>query len=248
LTAFVAGGIALAVVAGIGGFAAGRNGHDKIAVLERRSRTLRTNAAAIAAERDRIRAERDRLETRLAAQNATPKACPQETLSTAQAQLFVRFSVDYPCGWSVLEEPLQTPKDEPGREGLQLDTLFFSAAPISKAPREGPLTEISLDTWYDDPNANGDALPTFDSWLKESQKRFTQVSRSTLKTRAGLTVTKLAGTMTLFDEPRPAVLYVWEWVDPDGVRKISEAFALEPSSWVTKTLEEMVRSLRELGT
>src|SRR6266536_3358486 len=102
LTAFVAGGIALAVVAGIGGFAAGRNGHDKIAVLERRSRTLRTNTAAIAAERDRIRAERDRLETRLAAQNATPKACPPETLSTAQAQLFVRFSVDYPCGWSVL--------------------------------------------------------------------------------------------------------------------------------------------------
>jgi hypothetical protein len=54
--------------------------------------------------------------------------------------------------------------------------------------------------------------------------------------------------MTLFDEPRPALLYVWEWTDPDGVRKISEAFALDPSRALTKTLEELVRSFRVLGS
>jgi hypothetical protein len=208
---------------------------------------LERNASAIESERDRIRAERDRLETRLAAQNTTPKACPSETLSTTDAHLVVGFAVDYPCGWSVLEEPMKTPA-EPGRAGLELDQLFFSALPISKAPRDGPLTEITVDTWYDDPNTEGDALPAFDPWEKEAQRRFTQVSNTSLTTRSGLAVARLTGTMTLFDEPRKASLYVWEWTDAFGVRKISEAFALDPSPALTRTLEELVRSFRVLGS
>jgi len=246
--ALIAGGIAVAAAASGVGFIAGRQGHERIGVLERRVNTLERNASAIEAERDRIRAERDRLEARLAAQTATPKACPADTLSTADAHLLVRYAVDYPCGWSVLEEPLQTPKDEPGRAGLSLDALFFSALPISKAPRDGPLTEIGLDSWSDDPSVDGDALPAFDAWLAEAHGRFTQSTRSTVATRAGLAVTKLAGSMTLFEEPRPAVLYVWEWTDPDGVREISEAFALDPSRGVTRTIERLVRSFRVLGS
>jgi len=216
-------------------------------VLEQRVKRLERNASAIESERDRIRAERDRLETRLAAQNATPNACPSETLSTTDAHLVVNFAVDYPCGWSVLEEPLKKPA-EPDRAGLQIDQLFFSALPISKAPREGPLTEITLDSWYDDPDSEGDALSTFQAWETQAQHRFTQVTRATQTTRAGLAVSKLSGTMTLFDEPRPALLYVWEWTDQLGVRKISEAFALDPSPALTRTLEELVRSFRVLGS
>lgn len=208
---------------------------------------LERNASAVESERNRIRAERDRLEARLAAQSATPKACPADTLSTSDAHLLASFAVDYPCGWNVLEEPLQTPS-EPDRAGLQVDQLFFSALPISKAPREGPLTEITLGAWYDDPNKEGDALPTFDAWVADASGRFTQATRSSVGTRGGIVVTKLAGTMTLFDEPRPALLYVWEWTDREGVRKISEAFALDPSRAVTRTLEEMVRSFRVLGS
>ena len=241
-------GLAIAVAAAAGGYLVGHSGHDRIGTLERRIARLERNAKAIEAERNRIRAERDRLENRLAAQNASPKACPDETLSTADAHLIVRFAVDYPCGWNVLEDPLQTPTGAPEREGLMLDSLFFSALPISRAPRDGPLTEITLDTWYDDANAQGDALPTIEKWIEDAQKRFTQSTRSTLKTRGGLIVTKLTGSMTLFDEPRPATLYVWEWTDPQGIRKISEAFALDPSTTLTKTLEALVRSFRVLGS
>ena len=129
-----ASGIALAAVAAFGGYSAGRSGHGRIAVLEQRVKRLERNASANESERNRLRAERDRLETRLAAQNATPKACPSETLSTSDAHLIVNFAVDYPCAWNVLEDPLQKPS-EAERAGLQLDQLFFSALPISKAPR-----------------------------------------------------------------------------------------------------------------
>ena len=234
-------------MAAFGGYSAGRSGHGRIAVLEQRVKRLERNASANESERNRLRAERDRLETRLAAENATPKACPNETLSTFDAHLIVNFAVDYPCGWNVLEDPLQKPS-EAERTGLELDQLFFSALPISKAPREGPLTEITLDSWSDDADKEGDALPTLDAWITKAEGRFTQVTRATLKTRAGLVVTKLSGSMTLFDEPRPALLYVWEWTDRDGVRKISEAFALDPSRALTKTLEELVRSFRVLGS
>jgi hypothetical protein len=243
----VAGGIALAGAAAFAGYGAGRSGHGRIAVLEQRVKRLERNASANESERNRLRAERDRLETRLAAQNATPKACPSETLSTSDAHLIVSFAVDYPCGWSVLEEPLQAPA-EPERAGLKLDQLFFSALPISKAPREGPLTEITLDTWNDDLDKEGDALPTFEEWVTKAEGRFTQVTKTTLKTRVGLVLTKLTGSMTLFDEPRPALLYLWEWTDPFGVRKISEAFALDPSPGLKRTLEELVRSFRVPGS
>jgi hypothetical protein len=237
------------VLAGGGaGYVIGHAGHDRIAVLERRVRTLERNSSAIESERNRIRAERDRLEARLAAQNATPKACPNETVSTADAHLIVRFAVDYPCGWSVLEDPLQAPKGAPEREGLMLDSIFFSALPISRAPREGPLTEVTLDSWYDDPNAEGDALPALEKWIESAENRFTDVQRSTLATLGGVVLTKLAGSMRLFDEPRQATLYVWEWTDPDGIRKISEAFALDPSRTLMKTLETLVRSFRVLGS
>lgn len=246
--AVAAGAIALAGVAAFAGWTAGRTGHDRIGVLERRIDVLATNAAAVQAERDRIKADRDRLERQLAAQTESPRACPRDTVSTSDAELLVRFAVDYPCGWNVLEDPLQTlPADSP-RKGLMLDELFFSPLPISRAPRGGPLAEITLDSWYDDPNAEGDALPSFDAWLAEAEKRFTKLTRSTVTSRGGTRVTKLEGSMNLFDEPRPAVLYVWEWTDREGGRRISEAFALDPSRTVSRTIDALVRSFRVLGS
>jgi hypothetical protein len=128
-----------------------------------------------------------------------------------------------------------------------LDQLFLSALPISMAPREGPLTEITLDTWYDDPNIEGDALPTFSDWTAEAKKRFSSVSESSVTTRAGLRVVRLNGSMKPFDQPEPAVLYLWEWTDANGTRRISEAFALDPGPIVTRTLAALVRSFRVLG-
>ncbi len=205
-------------------------------------------ASAAAAERDRIKADRDRLEAQLAAQTAPPKVCPSETLSTASAQLLSGFTVEYPCGWHVLEDPLRsfTP-DDGERHGRTLDQLFFSALPISKAPRDGPLAEITLDTWYDDPNAEGDALPPFAHWLAAARNRFTSWTGSTVKTRAGASIERLTGSMTLFDQPQQALLYVWEWTDREGARRISEAFALEPGPIVTRTLAALIRSFRVLG-
>ena len=239
--------IALAAASGFGGWKAGRSGHDRIAILEDRVGALEKAAASAAAERDRIKADRDRLEAQLAAIDSTPAACPKATISTLDANLFVSYIVEYPCGWSVLEEPLQRPEEGSPRAGLLVDHLFFSAFPISTVPRDGPLTEITLDGWYDDETIEGDALPAFETWKAEARGRFTQVTESTARTRSGISVVKLDGTITDFDQPRPALLYVWERADADGVRRIYEAFSLDPSASVRKTIETLVRSFRLPG-
>lgn len=246
IAAFAVAGVALATAAGLGGWAAGRSRGDRIPALERRVRSLESAVAAASSERDRLKADRDRLEARLAALDATPAACPEETLSTSGAQLAARFVVEYPCGWNVLEEPLQRPEAGSPRAGLVVDHLFFSALPITKAPRQGPLTEITLDTWYDDPEVEGDALPTLDAWLAEAKRRFTAVQQTEVRTRSGIRVFKLTGSMTAFDQPRPALLYVWE-LNVDGVRTIAEAFSLDPARSVTTVIDSLVRSFRLLG-
>ena len=248
LVAFAAGALALAGAGVAAGWALDDGARDRSAVLARRLGDVSARASAAAAERDRIKADRDRLEAQIAAQSAPPKVCPQETISTAQAQLLARFTVEYPCGWHVLEDPLQSFAEDAGdRHGRMLDQIFFSVLPISRAPREGPLTDITLDTWYDDPNAEGDALPPFDDWLASAKRRFTSVAEATVRTRTGASIVRLSGSMTPFDRPQQAVLYVWEWTDGDGARRISEAFALEPGPILTRTLAALVRSFRVLG-
>lgn len=238
---------ALAAASAYGGWTAGRSGIDRVAVLERRVRTLESSAASISAERDRLKADRDRLERRLAAVDSPPAACPQATISTLEANLLVQYIVEYPCGWSVLEEPLQRPEEGTPRAGLIVDHLFFSAFPISKTPREGPLTEITLDDWYDDVNVEGEALPMFDAWAAEARTRFTQTTEKGFRNRSGIPILKIDGSMTAFDQPKPALLYLWEHIDGEGVRRIYEAFTLDPSGSVKTAIEAMVQSFRVPG-
>ncbi len=238
---------ALAAASAYGGWTAGRSGIDRVAVLERRVHALELNASAISAERDRLKADRDRLETRLAALDSPPGACPQATISTLEASLLAQYIVEYPCGWSVLEEPLQRPEDGSPRAGLMVDHLFFSAFPISKIPREGPLTEITVDGWYDDVSAEGEALPAFDAWAEEARGRFTQTTEAGFRNRFGIPILKIDGSMTAFDEPKPALLYLWEHIDGEGARRIYEAFTLDPSRSVRTAIEALVRSFRVPG-
>ena len=247
IVALTAALAAVAVASAYGGWRAGRAGTDRVAVLERRVGTLRSNASALAAERDRLKADRDRLERQLAASDRPPAACPKATVSTLEANLLARYIVEYPCGWSVLEEPLQRPEQGSPRAGLVVDHLFLSAFPISKTPREGPLTEITLDGWYDDTSVEGDALPSFEDWTAEARTRFTDVDERSLRTRSGIAVLKLDGSMTAFDEPRPALLYLWEHTDTDGVRRIYEAFAFDPGREVRSAIEALVLSFRVPG-
>jgi hypothetical protein len=244
MIALGAGALAVAAASAFGGWAVARSDRDRIPALERRLRALEAASKATAAERDRVKAERDRLEAQIAAANQPARACAKETVSTSPDFLLALFTVEYPCGWNLLEQPLQSAADPPG---LQVDHLFVSASPISLAPREGPLTEITVSTWYDDPNVEGDALPPLDQWKTTARGRFRDVKESTLTTRSGIPVSKLTGTMIPFDEPRPALLYVWEFTDRSGARRICEAFALDPSRTVTQTIETLVRSFRPLG-
>lgn len=241
----VSAAIALAGGAGAGGWVIGRSASGDDPMLERRVSALSSSLRRTAAERDRLRGERDRLEQQLAA-TGSPLPCPGEFLRSGDAGLLAPFSVDYPCGWSVLEEPLQTPGD-PSRKGLQVDNLFFNAAPISKAPREGPLTQIEIDAWYDDRNQEGDALPSAADWIAELKSRFGRVRQTTVRTEAGIAVVRLAGTMVLLDEPVEATFYVWEFTDAQALRRIVEAYAFSPSPSIEAVLDRMVRSFRAKG-
>lgn len=241
--------VALAAVGGasaFGGWTAGRSDHDRIAALERKVRALESSAATLAIERDRLKADRDRVEALLAAIDATPAACPEATLSTLDASLLVKYIAEYPCGWNVLEQPMQFPQQESPRFGLGVDHLFLSPFPISLQPAEHPPAEITLDGWYDEPTIEGE-LPSFDDWLAEARARFTNPNEKEMNTRSGIGVIKIEGDINTFDQPRPAVLYLWEHTDPDGVRRIYEAFSLEPSRSVKTVIESLVRSFRFPG-
>jgi hypothetical protein len=245
----VALAVALAAVAGasaFGGWTAGHSGHDRIGALEGRIRGLESSAATLALERDRLKADRDRVEALLAAVDATPAACPKATLTTLDASLWVKYIVEYPCGWNVFEQPMQFPQQDSPRFGLGVDHLFFSPFPISLQPAEHPPAEITLDGWYDEPTIEGD-LPEFDAWLTEARGRFTSPAEKGLKTRSGIDVVKIEGDINTFDQPRPAVLYLWEHTDRDGVRRIYEAFSLEPSRSIKTVIEALVRSFRFPG-
>lgn len=237
---------ALAAASAYGGWAAGRSGIDQVAVLEGRVRALESTAASLTAERDRLKADRDRVEAQLAAVDATPAACPEATVSTLGASLWARFIVEYPCGWSVFEQPMQFPPEGSPRFGLGVDHLFFSPFPISLKPSERPPAEITLDAWYDEPTIEGD-LPHIDDWLAEARSRFTTMTDRGLKTRSGILVSRFEGDINTSDQPRPAVLYVWVHTDTDGVRRIYEAFALEPSRSVKAAIEAVVLSFRVPG-
>ena len=238
--------VALVAAAGYGGWRAGRDGLDRVGTLERRVATLESATASAAAERDRIKADRDRLEALLAASDATPAACPQATISTLDAPLAQRFIVEYPCGWSVLEQPQDLPPMGDARFGLEVDHLFLSPFPISFRPSSLAPAEITLDAWYDDPAVEGD-LPSLDDWLAEARTRFAAPAERSMKTRSGIPVARIEGTIAVADQPRPALLYVWTFTDGDGQRRIYEAFALEPSRTVRTTIEALVRSFRFPG-
>lgn len=181
----------------------------------------------------------------LAAADTPPAACPNATVSTLDAPLSARFIVEYPCGWSVLEQPGQVPPAGSPRAGLVVDHLFFSPFPISLQPGSGTVAEITLDVWSDDVAVEGD-LPTLEEWLTEARGRFTDMTEHAAKTRAGIPVVLIEGDIDGEGGPREAVLFVWEHTD-EGVRRISEAFALEPSRSVRTTIGSLVASFRFPG-
>jgi hypothetical protein len=245
IVGMAAAALVLAAAAGYGGWRTGRSDLDRVGSLERRVRGLESSAATLASEKDRLKADRDRLETLLAASDATPAACANAVVSTLDAPLTAGFIVEYPCGWSVLEQPMQIPPAGSPRAGLIVDHLFFSPFPISLQPRSGPPAEITLDAWYDDPAVEGE-LPSLADWLTEARGRFTRTVEHQLKTRSGIPVVLLEGAIGNDGEPREALLYVWEHTDED-VRRIYEAFALEPSRTVRTTIGSLLASFRFPG-
>ena len=240
-----AAALALAAAGFYGGWRSGRSDLDRVGTLERRVRALELTAGTLGSEKDRLKADRDRLETLLAAADTPPAACPNATVSTLDAPLAVRFIVEYPCGWSVLEHPGQVPPAGSPRAGLVVDHLFFSPFPISLQPRSGTLAEITLDAWSDDPALDGD-LPTLEEWLTEARGRFSEKTENPASTRSGIPVLRIEGMIVGEGDAREAVLFVWEHTD-DGVRRIYEAFALEPSRTVTTTIGSLVASFRFPG-
>jgi hypothetical protein len=247
----VAAGAVLALTGGAftAGFLSGRP------ELQAEARREKTRAAATLAdrariqrERDALKAERDRLEQQLAS-SSDQRACPDDYVSTATSTLVAFYVAEYPCSWHVLEEPLQKPAEEAGsRSGLMVDNLFLDPLPISKAPREGPLAQIELGAWYDDPNRSPDALPKLADWIAEERKRYSKSPElKEFSTATGFRITRLIGETVPFGDPIVLVEYIWEVTDANSVRRIIQVSSYAPPASVTRALDRLVQSFRMKG-
>lgn len=239
-----AAALAAFMLVALGAFAAGvRAGDDasRVRSLERDRARHVQRAHRLQVQRDRLRAERDSLEARLAAARA-PAICPQPFLSTGDTHLIDAFDVVYPCGWSVLWQP-EPPASEEERGGLRVGVLLLSRLPISLAPGGKPVADIELADWSDDTAIDGDALPAFDEWL--AQERTTFASKKEERATAGSSAAvKLSGTISINDVSTPAIVVVWEFVTRDGRRHIARVFASSPGAEAQRALTRMLASFR----
>jgi hypothetical protein len=237
----------LAVFALAGGLVLGAGRVDE---ARRETASVRASASAVASqaavvrgERNRLRAERNQLEARLAA-GKVPALCPQPYVSTGTAGLDPLFAVDYPCGWHVLRDARPGDTADPNRPGLRVEVTFFSRLPISFAPKTGPLADIELQNWADDPASDGDELPTIDRWVSEEKALFAAGFKSTrFAGGSGIEVRQIAGTQTINEEPTPVSVLVWEFDDTlTGARHIVRVFSVASGDKTREALVRMARS------
>lgn len=225
----------------IAGFWAGLvtgDDREEILALQESATDLRIRYEQVAAQRDRLRAERNALEARLAAQKA-PAVCPRPFVSTAE--LVAEFTVDYPCGWHVALQPL-TGDAHAERPGIHPTIAFFSRLPISLAPKPTPPGDIEVADWTDDAGDEQDALQPLAVWVEEERARFSTVKQDAVE--AGpLPGVRLSGTLAI-EEPTDAVVTLWEYTDRGGVRHVMRLFSLAPSPEVREAIDRMVRSFR----
>lgn len=234
---------AAALVAGLSLFTAGILGGALLAddgteveAMQRSAGSLRARYEQTRAQRDKLRAERNQLEARLAAEKAPP-VCPRPFVSTAE--LIGPYTVDYPCGWHVVEQPLDGGQDRPG---LRPDVVLFSRLPISLGPRHGPAADLEMTDWTDDPSDEEDALQPVAAWVAEERARFRTVKEERIE--AGpVPAVRLAGTYEL-EEPTDAVVILWEYADRSGTRHVVRVFSLAPSGEVRAALDRLVRSFQ----
>ena len=244
LTLGVAVGSALMMAAGIGavlGLTASDD-PDAIARLEASVAALDARAERAEGERARLRAERNRLETQLAAEEAPP-VCPRPFVSTAETGLMPFFSVEYPCGWHVLHDARAGADDD--RTDARLITLsLFSQLPLSLSPRDGAIADIELADWTDDPGIEGDALGALPDWLADERARYAaEPAEERFEAGSGITVHHLAGAQEVFESTVEIDVLLWEYVDAfTGARHIVRMASAEPGARVRAALDRMARS------
>lgn len=216
---------------------------ERIGRLEASASALASRAGLLQEERNRLRAERNTLEARLAAGDDPPAVCPQEFVSTADGELLPSFSVDYRCGWSVLYDPRSQQSVE-DRPGLRVEVVLFSRLPISLVPRTTPPADVEVGDWTDNPADAEDKLPPLEQWLEDERKRFAAAPREDrVEVGGGGTAHRLSGTVEFAGEPTPVTVLLWEYEDAaSGARHILRAFAVAPSAETTEALDRLVRS------
>lgn len=238
-------GLAVAVLAAGAalGILVGEEG-DRVGVLEREAAALREANAALQAERDRLRIERDEFEARLAAARA-PAVCPQDEVSTADADLLATFEVLYPCGWHVV---LRAAERTPQREGLVADIVLFSRLPIALAPGPRPPADVELADWSDDAADERDALEPIARWLDDERETFAGVtSDEPVEVGDGIEGRRIAGTIRVGGEETDVIAVLWEYTDAlAGGRHVVRLVTISPSARVRSAVARMVRTFRPL--
>jgi hypothetical protein len=229
------------VAAGVGALTGITSADDarEVARLHAENESLTSRATRAETDEARLRAERNRLEAQIAA-GAPPPVCPEPRVSSGD--LFAYFTVEYPCGWSVVAH-VGGMTDDASRAGMTADLSLFSQLPVSLA-REGPIADMELAEWSDDPAGGGEGLRTIDEWIAEERARFVSkpVERR-FEIGGGITVTRLSGTEATAGQDHVVEVYLWEYVDAfTGARHVMRALAVDPGARARAALDRLVRS------
>jgi hypothetical protein len=215
---------------------------DHVARLEAEARALGSRVAQARAEAARLRTERNRLEAQLAAGKAPP-ICPRPF--TSSGDLFPYFTVEYPCGWSVVGH-IGALGGGDAREGLLVDLSLFAQLPVSLAGAGGdsPIADIEVADWRDDPSDEDDRLPPVEQWIQDERARFVEEPNETrFEAGGGVTVTRLTGTEIANDQEHVVEVLLWEYTDVfTGGGHVVRAYAAEPGARARAALDRLART------
>jgi hypothetical protein len=155
-------------------------------------------------------------------------------------RLLELYSVEYPCGWTVVSDVRSGPTDE--KPGLIVTIALLSSTPVSLSPRSGSLADVELARWTDDPSSDGDPLGPLTDWVGDERARFQRLKETHFEGGSRTSVYLFDGALTGEEQMVAAYTALWEFTDAAGIRHVMRAVAVNPSLAARAAVERLARS------